>query len=280
MSNRRSRMPGRVGYHSMRSDRLGQWRRVMDLDFKTMTAGALTENGSSLSVVDGVSYYVRARNAANTSYTMTDGTGLVCDFASSTNGENRINFKFGDRLTLSPDGHYPRVRVAAAFTGLVAPQAGDYIGCGINAMWRDHNDGFSPRVMCKYRFYGGDYNWYAQANKGAWGGNGGSDEASPIVDGADEDNGVLSCLEAGAGVWHARGHVDDAIIAAPGQEPFKAWVTGCGVVDSDNDAAGNWYRSDAGANSFDGPYAYLAMKNGSNASQAVTWTRLVVEEFS
>ena len=254
----------------------------MTLDFTTMTAGALTENGTDVSVVDGVPYYVRARAASDMSFTMTDGTGLVCDFGSTTVGENRVSFRFGDRLTLSPEGNFPRVRVAAAFTGLVAPTAGDYIGCGFNAMWRDHNSGYCPRVFCKYRQYGGDFNWYAQAEKGAWGNGASGSEASAIVDAAAVDNGVMSCIDAGAGCWHARGHTGDAVIAAPGSEPYLAWVTGCGVVDSGNGDDSTWYRADGGDRSppFDGPYAMLAMKNTGNNSQAVTWTKLIVEEFS
>jgi hypothetical protein len=88
----------------------------------------------------------------------------------------------------------------------------------------------------------------------------------------------MSCLDAGGGVFQARGHTGDAIIAAPGFEPFLAMVTVCGFNDFTSDK--HIYRSDGGARSFDGPYATLTMRNASNSSQAVTWTRLVVEEYS
>jgi len=258
-------------------DRGPSWRTVLDLDLSSLTAGALTMNGTSASTVDGHTYYIRAMNASNQSYTIT-GNGLECDFGSTSANQNRVEIKIGHLLTATPDGYRPKIRISGAFESLVTLNTGDYIGCGFSEMWVDNNNGYTPRAFCKYRDSGANLVYYFQADKGNWGSSASGALASGSVSSdGNGSSGVLVLQDAGGGAWQARGHDGDSTpVTAGTADTFRAMgnISGWNVFTTDR-----WvYRADSSSSSWDGPYLCLFMKSNNNSS-AVTWTRLIVEEM-
>ena len=258
-------------------DRGPSWRTVLDIDLSTLTAGALTMNGTSTSTVDGYTYYIRAMNDSNQSFVI-GGTGLVSDFGSTSANQNRLELKIGHLLTTTPDGYRPKIRISAAFEGLVTLNTGDYIGCGFSEMWVNNNNGYTPRAFCKYRDAGTNMKYYFQADKGDWG----SAASGAIASGAISSDGngasgVLVLQDAGGGAWQARGHDGDSTpVTAGTADDFRAMgtIAGWNVFSGDR-----WiYRADSSSSTWDGPYACLIMKSDNNSS-GVTWTRLIVEEM-
>ena len=259
-------------------DRGPSWRTVLDLDLSSLTAGALTMNGSSASTVDGHTYYIKAFDDSNQSFTIT-GNGLECDFGSTSSNQNRLSIKIGHLLTTTPDGYRPKIRLSGAFTGLATLATGDYIGVGFSEMWVNNNNGYSPRPFCKYRDAGSNMKYYFQADKGNWGAAAsGAIASGAVTTDGNGTSGVLVLQDAGGGAWQARGHDGDSTpVTAGTADTFRAMgnISGWNVFTGDR-----WvYRAEptAGA-TWDGPYLLLVMKSNNNSS-AVTWTRLIVEEM-
>ena len=259
-------------------DRGPSWRTVLDIDLTSLTAGALTMNGTSTSTVDGYTYYIKAFDNSNQSFVI-GGTGLVCDFGSTSANQNRLEIKIGHLLTTTPDGYRPKIRISGAFTGLATLATGDYIGVGFSEMWVNNNNGYSPRPFCKYRDAGASMKYYFQADKGNWGAAAsGAIASGAVTSDGDGTSGVLVLQDAGGGAWQARGHDGNATpVTAGTADTFRAMgnISGWNVFTGDR-----WvYRAEptAGA-TWDGPYLLLVMKSNNNSS-AVTWTRLIVEEM-
>ncbi len=259
-------------------DRGPSWRTVLDLDLSTLTAGALTMNGTTTSTIDGYTYYMRAMNSDNQSFVV-GGTGIVSDFGSGSPNQNRLEIKIGHLLTTTPDGYRGKIRISAAFESLIFSQAGDYIGCGFSEMWVNNNNGWTPRPFCKYRDTGSTLKYYFQADKGNWGSAaGGAIASGAVTSDGNGTAGVLVLQDAGGGAWQARGHDGNATpVAAGTADTFRAMGTlaGWNVFTGDR-----WvYRAEATSGAtWDGPYICLMMKSNNNAS-GVTWTRLIVEEM-
>lgn len=258
-------------------DRGPSWRTVLDLDLSSLTAGALTMNGSSTSTVDGHTYYIKAFDSSNQSFVV-GGTGLVCDFGSTSANQNRLELKIGHLLTTTPDGYKPKIRISGCFTGLATLATGDYIGVGFSEMWVNNNNGYSPRPFCKYRDAGTHMKYYFQADKGNWGAAAsGAIASGAVTTDSNGTSGVLVLQDAGGGAWQARGHDGNATpVTAGTADTFRAMgnISGWNVFTGDR-----WvYRADSSSSTWDGPYLLLVMKSSNNSS-AVTWTRLIVEEM-
>ena len=123
MSSRRDRNTKMVGYTgNTDSSKTAHWHTIMDLDFKSMTAGSLAENQGSLTGLDGHEYHCRRGNSAFDA-NMTNGTGLVTSFATSSTQQNRIAFKIKNFPRLTDGSSYlaagSNVTITSASNGQV-----------------------------------------------------------------------------------------------------------------------------------------------------------------
>ena len=282
--SRRERTQHTVGFRGMRPDRMGRWRTVMDLNFKEncWSAGALTENAGSLTVLNGNQYHCYVRNTTDNSWTQTADTGIVVDFGGGTAGKNRLTIKV-PYFPLSSDGRHARIRASVSFSGLSVSNNGDYIGVGVTGWYINNANPKNPHPTCIYDVNNKDvpsFKYFGQSIKGNWGQTGSGLEITGGV-GSDGNNttGGLVIEDGGQGMWIARGHDGDVNIKTGGTnvDAFKAQVTAAGY--DGHTADRGFYRADSGTD-YDGPYVSLWCNAGSTGgSQAVTWERLIVEVY-
>ena len=279
---RRTREAGTnmVGFHGSRSHLASRWRVIMDLDFKTMTAGALTENDGSLTALDGYEYHCRVANAASASCTMTNSTGLVVDFAASSNQQGRVAWRI-QNYDRQVDGCNPRFRVTASFSGLVFSHNADYIGVGIMAGFANNANPYAPGVYIRYDCTDSTADpvtkKYDSIVIADWGGTSSADQDASNINSNNSASGVLSVEDAGSGHWHTRAD-DDTVAIKSGQQTHTFRNTMLCPYETDrNLTAARYFGRDGSMET--GPYAVLFYRNGSNGSQAVTFERLVVEAY-
>ena len=279
--SRRERTQHQVGFRGIRPDRMSRWHTVLDLNFKKncWTAGALTENAGSLTVLNGNSYHCYVRNTSDNSWTQTDDTGMVVDFGGGTAGKNRLTIKV-PYFQRDKDGRWPRIRVSASFSGLTVSNNGDYIGVGVTGFYVNNANPKNPHAVAIYDANNAStptFKFGAQAIKGTWGNTGSGMETTGLVGAHSGVTGVVVLEDGGQGLWLCRGHEGDVIIKGGNSvDTFQSQVTAQGFNGHTSDKS--FYRAD-GSN-YDGPYVSLwCNAGGSGGSQAVTWEQLIVEVY-
>jgi|TARA_R110001583_G_scaffold71555_2_gene201452 hypothetical protein len=276
---RRNRIADLTGFASIRPDITPRWRNIMDLNFKTMTAGVLAENQGSLTALDGYEYHCRRGNA-DFSATMTDGTGLVTSFSIGSTQQNRVAWKIQNYLRNS-DGSYPRMRVSASFTGLAFSHNNDYIAVGMNGGFANNGSPYAPGVYMKYDSL--DASASPQTKKygtvliGGWGGTSSSTQPSTQRLSDSETTGVLTVEDGGAGVFFTRGD-DGTVDIKTGNQSQTLRNTCFSIYKTANNLTDQRYWQDPDGTT-GGPYAVLYMRAGTDGSQVVTWERMVVEAY-
>jgi hypothetical protein len=281
---RRSRFTNVVGFEHMNPKKGSRWRTIWDINFKNNdipTTGNLLMNQGSLTTLDGLQYHLRVMNASTTNWTVTADTGIVVDFAASSNGSNRLEMKIPYMPTLA-DGHIPRLRLSAAFSDLTTSHNNDYIAAGIGSYWRNNGIPTNPAVWAVYDHVNTTptYKWLARAVKGTLGDSSpsGVTTGSGANDSTSADSGVIVLEDSGQGVFLTRGHSGNTNIIT-GSSSKDQWYAGVSALGSNgltNSQQQIFWRSNS---SYDGPYAVLRTNNGNNSSQTVTWERVVVEAF-
>jgi hypothetical protein len=277
--SRRNRIPGLIGFESIRPELSPRWRTIMDLDFKTMTAGALTENAGSLTAIDGYQYHCRCGNAATFSATMTAGTGLVIDFAQSNNQKFRIDWLIQNYPRLS-DGSFPRIRVTASASGIVYSHNSDYAGVGIMSYWVNNQQPYAPGVFIKYDCTDSTASpvtkKYGSVGVSNFGGTSSSEQSATTIASNNAASFVLSVADGGSGTWRTYGD-DNTVDIRTGQHlhTYRNTMLNPYSTSKLNDSSLYWQHSDGST----GPVAALLGKNGSNGSQAITFERMVVEAY-
>jgi hypothetical protein len=277
---RRDRNTKMVGYPGNEdSSKTAHWHTIMDLDFKSMTAGSLAENQGSLTALDGYEYHCRRGNA-DFDANMTNGTGLVVDFATSSSQQNRIAFKIVNYPRLT-DGSYPRMRVSASFTGLVFSHNADYIAVGITSGFANNASPFAPGLYLKYDCTDSTADpvtkKYGSVLIAGWDGTTSATQPWNTLASNNQTTGVLTVEDRGAGMFFTRG--DDGTTTIKGGTESQTFRNNMfSLYKPANDKTdGNYWYDPSGSEG--GPYAQLMCKAGSNGSQAVTWLRLLVEAY-
>ena len=281
---RRSRFTRFVGFEGYQPKLSGRWRTIWDVNFKNNdipTTGNLLMNQGSLSVLDGLQYHSRVPNSSTSSWNVTANTGIVVDFAASSNGSSRLEMKIPYMPTLA-DGHVPRLRLSAAFSALTTSHNNDYIAAGLGSYWRNNAIPTNPAVWAVYDHVNTTptFRWLTRAVKGSLGDSSpsGVNTASGSNDSSSANRGVIVLEDSGQGVFLTRGHSGDTniITGSSAKEQYYAQVsaqTSSGYTDSQKQI---FWRSNS---SYDGPYAVLRTNNGNDTTQTVTWERVVVEAF-
>ena len=281
---RRSRFTNVVGFEHMNPKKGSRWRTIWDINFKNndiATTGDLLENQGSLTVVDGLQYHLRVINAGTCSWNVTADTGIVVDFAASSNGSSRLEMKIPYIPTLA-DGHIPRLRLSAAFSGLTVSHANDYIAAGLGSYWRNNGIPTNPAVWAVYdcNTTAPTFKWLCRAIKGNLGDSSpsGVNTATGASDPTHADSGVIVLEDSGQGVFLTRGHSGDTniITGSSSKDQYYAQISAQGFNGYNDSQKQIFWKSNS---SYDGPYAVLRTNNGSNGSQTVTWERVVVEAF-
>jgi hypothetical protein len=276
---RRNRTADLTGFGTIRPELSTRWRTIMDLNFKTMTAGALSENQGSLTSLDGYEYHCRRGNV-DFQATMTDGTGLVVDFATSSSQQCRVAWKIQNYPRLS-DGSYPRLRISGSFTNLAYSHNSDYIAVGMTSGFANNGSPYAPGVYLKYDST--DASASPQTKKygtvliSGWGGTSSSTQPSNTVNSNSQTSGVLTVEDRGSGVFWTRG--DDGTVDIKTGDQSQTFRNSCfSIYKPANDMTDERYWQDPDGTT-GGPYAVLFFKAGSNGSQAVTFERMVVEAY-
>ena len=277
---RRDRNSKMIGFQgNADSSKTAHWHTIMDLDFKSMTAGALAENQGSLTALDGYEYHCRRGNA-DFQATMTDGTGLVTAFATGSTAQNRIAIKIQNYPRLT-DGSYPRMRVSASFTWLVYSHNNDYIGVGITSGFANSSAPFAPGLYLKYDSTDASADpqtkKYGSVLIAGWDGTTSATQNWNTLASDNETTGVLTVEDRGAGMFFTRG--DDGTTTIKGGTQSQTFRNNMfSLYKTANDKTdGNYWYDPSGSEG--GPYAQLITRAGSNGSQAVTWLRLLVEAY-
>ena len=282
--SRRSRSTNVVGFESQNPRKAARWRTIWDLNLKNndiSTTGALLENQGSLTTLDGVQYHLRVINTSDVSWTVTADTGIVVDFAAGTNGASRLEMKI-PYMPTHADGHIPRLRVSAAFSGLVVSNSSDYIAAGLGSYFRNNGIPTNPTAYAVYDCINTTptFQWLCRAIKGSLGDSSpsGVNSATGAGDPNDDDNGVIVLEDSGQGVWITRGHSGDTniITGSASKDQYYAQISTQGYSGYSDSQKSIFWRSNS---SYDGPYVVLYTNTGSNGSQAVTWERVIVEAF-
>ncbi len=281
---RRSRFTNVVGFEHMNPKKGARWHTIWDLNLKgndISTTGALLENQGSLTTLEGIQYHLRVQNTSDVSWTVTADTGIVVDFAASTNGASRLEMKI-PYMPTHADGHIPRLRVSAAFSGLVVSNANDYIAAGLGSYWRNNGIPTNPTAYAVYdcNTTAPTFKWLCRAIKGSLGDSSpsGINTATGAGDPNHADNGVIVFEDSGQGVWITRGHSGDTniITGSSSVDQYYAQISTQGYNGYSDSQKRIFWRSNS---SYDGPYVVLYTNTGSNGSQAVTWERVIVEAF-
>ena len=251
------------------------WYDVLDLDFTSATAGALTAN--STTTVDGRDWWFYTPSSGSTSAVITSN-GLEVDFASTVGNILRVTTSVNSLITKTAAGTMPRIKVTVVFSGLVTASAGSYFGACVTSYTRNNSTPGLPMLLSRYYRTGAGptYKYSAYSRKGSAIGSGaasGSLSSADVASDGNSDSGCIELMMIGGGWYSAHGHDGDTTPAS-GSDTFRAWAAVSQSTSKSTTLSNIWEL-----NSGDGPWCGMHFRAGGNTGEAVVIERLIVQEW-